>query len=71
MLTGRDPRPLSVSTPRVLAPDLSESIDAIVQQATRLDMNERYDSVGWMKLELEPELEPEQEPEPEKSEEVD
>ncbi|MBI1271121.1 protein kinase [bacterium] len=65
MLTGSDPRPISVSAPRALAPDLSESIDAIVQQATALDMKDRYDSVGWMKLELEPE------PELANSEEVD
>ncbi|HMO23749.1 MAG TPA: serine/threonine-protein kinase, partial [Candidatus Melainabacteria bacterium] len=55
MLTGIDPRPISVSAPQALAPDVSASLNDIVKQATALDVKDRYDSVGWMKLELEPE----------------
>lgn len=53
LLTGHDPKPISVSDPRSINSELSETIATIVSKATALDLGERYDSVEWLRLDLE------------------
>ncbi len=53
LLTGTDPRPISQSSPKVKVPAISEKLNALVERATSLDLNERYDYVCWITLELE------------------
>jgi serine/threonine protein kinase len=53
LLTGHDPKPISVSDPRSINSELSETIATIVSKATALDLGDRYDSVEWLRLDLE------------------
>jgi len=53
LVTGCEPKPISSSDPRDLVPTVSEEFAAIVRKATALDLAERYDSVTWLRLELE------------------
>ena len=53
LLTGSDPRPISKSNPRQKGLEVSEEIASIIERATELDLNKRYDSVHWLKLDLE------------------
>lgn len=52
LLTGVAPKPISRSSPKTKAPHVSEDINAIVQRATELDLNLRYESAHWFKLDL-------------------
>lgn len=45
LLTAQEPVPISVSHPKLLTPDLSDSMNRIVEQATCLDLQGRYHSV--------------------------
>jgi len=42
LLTGLDPEPLSVSSPRSINPEVSEKLDQIVQRCTAFDLKKRY-----------------------------
>jgi hypothetical protein len=42
LLTGQDPEPLSVSSPRSVRPEVSEEIDLIVRRCTAFDLKKRY-----------------------------
>jgi tRNA A-37 threonylcarbamoyl transferase component Bud32 len=53
LLTGQDPTPISESHPGNLRPDLSEALDAVVAHATKLKVQERYENVEWLRLDLE------------------
>ncbi|MBX9722816.1 MAG: serine/threonine protein kinase [Candidatus Obscuribacterales bacterium] len=52
MLTGQSPKPISTSSPKAKAPHISEQTNAIVQHATELDLDKRYESINWLKLDL-------------------
>ncbi len=52
MLTGQSPKPISISSPKAKAPHISDEINAIVQHATELDLDKRYESINWLKLDL-------------------
>ncbi len=52
LLTGLTPKPISTSSPRAKVPQVSEEMNAVVERATRLDLNVRYESVYWLKLDL-------------------
>ena len=45
LLTGQDPEPISVSSPKQLAETISEELDDIVTKATQPDARRRYASV--------------------------
>jgi len=42
LLTGEDPEPLSVASPRTLNPDVDEQLDRIVQRCMQFDLKKRY-----------------------------
>lgn len=46
LLTGQDPEPISVSHPRNVCADVSESLNEIVQRATALELDKRYKVVS-------------------------
>ncbi len=52
LLTGVVPKPITSSSPRTKAPHVSPELNAIVERATQLDLNQRYESVHWLKLDL-------------------
>lgn len=52
LLTGEEPTPMSVSSPRAVNNAVSEELDAIVQKATTLDTAERYKSAFEMRADL-------------------
>jgi len=52
LLTGLTPKPISSSSPQSKRPELSTEINSIVERATQLDLDKRYESVHWMKLDL-------------------
>lgn len=52
LLTGLTPKPISSSSPKTKAPHISEKLNAIVERATQLDLNKRFESVQWMKVDL-------------------
>lgn len=52
LLTGVPPKPITTSSPKIKAPDISDKVNKIVERATQLDLNERYQSVNWLKLDL-------------------
>lgn len=51
-LTGATPKPISSSSPRAKSAHVSEEMSAIVERATQIDLSGRYESVHWLKLEL-------------------
>ena len=53
LLTGQDPKPLTKSSPRAQNPLVSKGLSDIVEQATALDLEDRYESVTWLGLALE------------------
>jgi serine/threonine protein kinase len=53
LLTGSDPKPISTSDPRAIKRDVSKKLAAIIQKSTSLDLTERYESVNWLRLDLE------------------
>lgn len=52
LLTGKTPKPISKSSPNLVAPEISEQMNAIVERATEPELTHRYESVQWMKLDL-------------------
>lgn len=52
LLTGITPKPISVSSPKSKMPEISDELSAIVERATQLDLTQRYESVHWLKLDL-------------------
>lgn len=52
LLTGVLPKPISSSSPRTKAPHVSETLNAIIERATQLDLSTRYESASWLKLDL-------------------
>ncbi|RTL40794.1 MAG: serine/threonine protein kinase [Candidatus Melainabacteria bacterium] len=52
MLTGLPPKPITVSSPKQRASNVSDEMNQIVERATQLDLNQRYDSIHWLKLDL-------------------
>jgi len=53
LLTGRDPVAISVSHPKESRPEISGALDTIVAKATALQLEERYESAVWLKMDLE------------------
>jgi serine/threonine protein kinase len=45
LLTGKDPEALHVCSPRSINPDISPTVDAIVQQATAQNFNQRHQTI--------------------------
>ncbi len=63
LLTGKDPEPISQSSPRTVDSTINESLDAVVKRATALQTNNRYQTAAaiekdLLKLEAEPAVEP-------------
>ncbi len=46
LLTGEDPEPISVSKPQESRADVSNGLNHIVERATALELEERYQSIG-------------------------
>lgn len=53
LLTGEDPKPITVSDVCEKRPDVGEKLAAIIKQATAFNVEDRYASVQWLQLELE------------------
>lgn len=53
LLTGKDPKPLTQSSPKSLNPGISAKMNNIVQKATELEQSCRYESVQWLRMDLE------------------
>lgn len=52
LLTGEDPEPLSVSSPRSVRPQVGEQLDQIVQRCTAFDLKKRYSDPKEIEKEL-------------------
>ena len=52
LLTGQEPEPITASRPRVKNGQVSKELDAIVCQATALDVNKRHENATAMKSAL-------------------
>jgi len=52
LLTGSDPEPLSVSTPRSVRPEVSEEMDNIVRKCTAFDLKKRYSDASEIEKDL-------------------
>jgi serine/threonine protein kinase len=52
LLTGADPDPISQSSPRIRNTGISTALDHIVQKATALQVNQRYESVDYVAADL-------------------
>ncbi len=44
LLTGQDPEPLSMSSPRAAGAVISEELDAVIQRSTELELTNRFNS---------------------------
>jgi hypothetical protein len=53
LLTGEDPRPISSSDIGARRPDVSDRLREIILRATAFNLEDRYPSVSWLKLDLE------------------
>lgn len=53
LLIAANPKPISRSSPQAKAPHLIPKLNSIIQHATELDLRQRYESVQWLKLDLE------------------
>lgn len=53
LLTGSDPKPISVADVKAKRDDISDKLNEIIKHATALDIENRYSDIKWMKLELE------------------
>jgi len=53
LLTGEDPLPISESHPNKIVTGISAALDEIIAHATKLKVEERYENIGWLKLDLE------------------
>jgi serine/threonine-protein kinase len=52
LLVGSDPVPISTSHVRQLRPEVSEALDTIIAKATALNLEQRYESIKWLQLDL-------------------
>ena len=52
LLCGKDPEPIASSHPKRERPDLSDSINAIVERATALDTQKRYKTIYELEADL-------------------
>lgn len=52
LLTGVVPKPISISSPAKKIPTVSSEMNAIVERATQLDLEKRYESSPWLKMAL-------------------
>lgn len=52
LLTGADPEPVSMSSPRQLDDTLSENIDSVVRKSTMLSLTKRYSNVAEVRKAL-------------------
>lgn len=52
LLVGHDPEPIAVSHPTTACEGVSEALDSIVEHATALDLQKRYQSVEELKEDL-------------------
>jgi serine/threonine-protein kinase len=52
LLTGSTPKPISCSSPKQKAAQVSSELSAIVERATKLDLKDRYETAAWLKLDL-------------------
>lgn len=53
LLTGEDPKAITMSDPRSKNSSVSEDLAAIVLKCTALNLSERFESVSWLRLDLE------------------
>ena len=52
LLTGANPKPLTRSSPQLKSLDVSSELNHVVERATELELDRRYESVQWLKLDL-------------------
>ncbi len=52
LLTGLTPKPISCSSPQKKAEHVSPELNHIVERATQPELSQRYESVHWLKLDL-------------------
>ncbi len=52
VLTGKDPVPISMSNPCAIDSTISPKLGAIVAKATALQLEDRYETADWLKLDL-------------------
>lgn len=52
LLTGDDPKPITSSSPKEKVHTISDRLDHAVRMATALDLDRRYGSVEWLRLDL-------------------
>lgn len=53
LLTGEDPKPITVCDVQSKRPDISERLAQIIKHATAFELTDRYADVKWLKLDLE------------------
>ena len=52
LLTGSDPKPISVADPRSINQTVSAELAGVIKKATALELEDRYESAVWMAIEL-------------------
>lgn len=52
LLTGLQPKPITTSYPKEKCGTVSTEVNDIVARATQLELYQRYESVGWLKLDI-------------------
>ncbi|MDZ4836868.1 MAG: serine/threonine-protein kinase [Candidatus Melainabacteria bacterium] len=53
LLTGTDPEPISESCPLKIVPNISEAMNQIVMESTRLNQSERFSNLNELRVKLE------------------
>ena len=52
LLTGKDPKPISSSSPRLVNGSVLPALNEIVEKATCIDLDKRYAEISWLQLDL-------------------
>jgi serine/threonine-protein kinase len=52
LLTGKDPEPISTSSVKEKRTIVSDRLNTIIERCTALDLEDRYESIAWLKTEL-------------------
>ena len=52
LLSGSDPEPISVSHPLASDLNITQRLNDVIEHATALSLNDRYESVAWLSTEL-------------------
>lgn len=52
LLIGKDPKPLTQSSPQSIRPEISDELDCAIRRATDLDLSTRYETVDWIAIDL-------------------